>query len=152
MADSETTPEPTPETTPATTPVPKPVRKKRRFWLRIGLPVIGVLVLGTAAWTWGALGFVYSSAERTGYVRNLSQRGWLCKTWEGELTVLPEPGLADTTNAARFAFTIRNDSVAKALQLATGHQVTLSYDEHKGIPSTCFGETQTFVQGFRVDH
>jgi len=133
------------------TPEPKPARRKRRFWLKVGIPVIAVLILGSAAWTWGALGFVYSSAERTGYVKNLSQRGWLCKTWEGELTVLPASGLADTTSAAGFAFTIRNDSVAKALQLADGHRVTISYDEHKGIPSTCFGETQTFVRGFRID-
>lgn len=140
MTESETTAEPKPA-----------ARKKRRLWLRVGVPVIGVLILGSAAWTWGALGFVYSSAERTGYVRDLSQRGWLCKTWEGELTALPTPGLADTTSSASFAFTIRNDSVARALQLANGHRVTLSYDEHKGVPTTCFGDTEIFVRGFRID-
>jgi hypothetical protein len=133
------------------TPELKPERKKRRLWLKVGVPVIAVLIFAGALWVWVTLGFVYSSAQRTGYVRNLSQRGWLCKTWEGELTLSPAPALADTTNKATFAFTIRNDSVAKALQLADGHAVTLSYDEHRGIPTTCFGETQNFVQGFRVD-
>jgi hypothetical protein len=133
-------------------PGAKPVSKKRRrLWLKVGLPLIVVVVVGCAIWVWATLGFVYASTQRTGYVRNLSQRGWLCKTWEGELTPSPAAAIADTTTAAIFRFTIRNDSVAKALQLAAGHQVTLSYDEHRGIPTTCFGETQDFVQGFRVD-
>ncbi|MEO7041708.1 MAG: hypothetical protein ABI035_05555 [Gemmatimonadaceae bacterium] len=128
-----------------------PSKKRRRGWLKVGLPLIVVVIVGCAIWVWVTLGFVYASTQRTGYVRNLSQRGWLCKTWEGQLTVSPAPGIADTTTAATFRFTIRNDSVAKALQLGEGHQVTLSYDEHRGIPTSCFGETQNFVQGFRVD-
>jgi len=126
-------------------------RKHRRLWLKIGLPAVAVVIAACVIWVWVTLGFVYASTQRTGFVRNLSQRGWLCKTWEGELTVSPVPGIADTTSAATFNFTIRNDSVAKALQLAAGQRVTLSYDEHRGIPTTCFGETQDFVQGFRVD-
>jgi hypothetical protein len=109
------------------------------------------VILAIGLWVWVTLGFVYSSAQRTGYVKSLSQRGWLCKTWEGELAMAPTPGLTDTAKAATFPFTIRNDSVAKALQLAAGHEVTLSYDEHRGIPTTCFGETENFVRGFRVD-
>jgi hypothetical protein len=138
-------------------PIPeasKASKRKRRLWLKVGVPIVVVLILGAGLWTWGSLGFVYSSGERTGYVKNLTQRGWLCKTWEGELAVSPIPGptVGDTTakGSGVFDFTIRNDSVARALQLADGKQVTLSYGEHRGVPTTCFGETKYFVQGFRV--
>lgn len=124
-----------------------PKRRKRRLWLKIGVPVIVIPVLAVAFWVWGTLGFVYSSGERTGYVQKMSHKGWVCKTWEGELAMSPVPGSPPTL----FNFTIRDDSVAKALELAAGHQVTLTYAQHKNVPTTCFGETEYFVEGFRVD-
>jgi hypothetical protein len=124
-----------------------PKRKKRRLWLKVGVPVIVIPVLAVALWVWGTLGFVYSSGERTGYVQKMSHKGWVCKTWEGELAMSPVPGSPPTL----FNFTIRDDSVAKALELAAGHQVTLTYAQHKNVPTTCFGETEYFVEGFRVD-
>lgn len=130
---------------------PESSHRQRRFWLRIGLPVVAALIVAGTIWVWVTLGFVYSSTQRTGYVQNLSQSGWLCKTWEGELTANPTPSLTDTTTGAAFAFTIRNDSVARSLQLASGHQVTISYDEHRGVPTSCFGETENYVQRFKID-
>jgi hypothetical protein len=135
-----------PGTTPNAAPTPAPKPRKRRLWLKLGVPLVLVVVVGAGLWVWGTLGFVYSSGERTGYVRSLSERGWLCKTWEGELSVPRGPALADTT----FRFTIPNDSVAKALQLVAGQKVTLSFDEHRGVPSSCFGETEDYVQRFRI--
>ena len=120
---------------------------KRHLLLKILVPVIGVPVLVAAFWVWGTLGFVYSTGERTGYVQKMSHKGWVCKTWEGELAMSPVPGSPPTL----FNFTIRNDSVARALELAAGHQVTLSYAQHRHVPSSCFGETEYFVEGFRVD-
>ncbi|MEO7217907.1 MAG: hypothetical protein ABI026_06915 [Gemmatimonadaceae bacterium] len=130
------------------TPKPDAKPRKRRLWLKVGLPLIAVLIVGCALWVWVTLGFVYSSTQHTGYVKNLSQRGWLCKTWEGELSLSPTPSLADTSKTSNLQFTIRNDSVARALQLAAGGKVTLSIDEHRGVPTSCFGETENFVQGF----
>lgn len=152
MTRNEETPPPTASAKePATgTVAAQPVlkRKKRHLGLKIGVPVIGIPVLVVALWVWSALSFVYSSGERTGYVQKMSHRGWVCKTWEGELAMSPVPGSPPTL----FNFTIRDDSVAKALELAAGHQVTLSYAQHKRVPTTCFGETEYFVQGFRIVH
>ncbi len=120
--------------------------RKRHLLLKIGLPVILVPVLVAVVWVWGTLGFVYSTGERTGYVQKMSYKGWLCKTWEGELAMSPVPGAPPTI----FDFTIRDDSVAKALELASGHQVTLEYAQHQHVPTDCFGETEYYVKGFRV--
>lgn len=146
-ASGEPTGEPTDEPTgePTTQKAVKP--RKRHLFLKIGLPVILVPVLAAVLWVWGTLGFVYSSGERTGYVQKMSDKGWVCKTWEGELAMSPVPGSPPTI----FDFTIRSDSLAKALEQAAGHQVTLTYAQHKHVPSSCFGETEYFVEAFRVD-
>ena len=121
--------------------------KNRHLLLKIGLPLVLLPILVVALWIAGTMGFVYSSGERTGYVQKMSYKGWLCKTWEGELAMSPVPGSPPVI----FDFTIRSDSLAKALELAAGHQVTLSYAQHKHVPSSCFGETEYFVDAFRVD-
>jgi hypothetical protein len=85
---------------------------------------------------------VYSSGERAGYVQKLSQKGWLCKTYEGELVLVSMPG----TQAEKFAFTIHDKNIAKKIDETVGKRVRLVYEEHKGIPTNCFGDTSYFVQ------
>jgi hypothetical protein len=80
-----------------------------------------------------------------GYVQKFSQKGYVCKTWEGELTVVTQPGIPPTT----FTFTVRDDSVAAALNAQLGKRVALEYKQHKGLPTSCFGETEYFVDGIR---
>jgi hypothetical protein len=99
------------------------------------------LILGPALWTWGALKFVYASGERAGYVQKFSKRGWLCKTWEGEMAMVTLPG----TSPEIFYFTVRDDATANKLLPYVGQRVSLHYDQHKGIPGTCFGDTEYFV-------
>ena len=127
-------------------PVP---HKRRHLWLKIGLPVVLGLIVACALYVWVTLGYVYSTAQRTGYVKQLAREGWLCKTWEGELATTPVPGAG--SRQEMFAFTIRNDSLAQALEGAAGKQVTLTYAQHKGVPTSCFGETENYVESFRVD-
>ena len=55
-----------------------------------GLLTLVVLVLGL--WTLITLNYTYSSGERAGYVQKISQKGWVCKTWEGELAMANLPG------------------------------------------------------------
>ena len=108
------------------------------------LIIAGVVILPIfvfALYTWVALTWSYSKGERAGFVQKFSKKGWICKTWEGELAIVSIPG----TMAEKFYFTVRGDSVAKLVNQTLGKRVTLAYHQHMGIPTTCFGETQYFV-------
>lgn len=105
-----------------------------------------ILVLPIALlslYTWGSLTWIYSDGERVGYVQKLSHKGWLCKTWEGELVLVTVPG----TQAEKFYFTVRDPAVIPKINALSGERVRLQYEEHKGVPSSCFGETSHFVNG-----
>jgi hypothetical protein len=119
----------------------------RRHWGKLLL--LGVIVVPGAIFTlWAGitLSYSYSSGERVGYVQKLSRKGWLCKTWEGELQRSTGPGSAPLL----FQFSVRSDSVARAIQGAEGRRVALEYDQHIGVPTKCFGETEYYVTGVRV--
>ena len=111
------------------------------------LAIIAVAALVFALWTWVALGYTYSSGDRTGYIQKLSEKGWLCKTWEGELAMIPPPG---TVTPQLFTFTVRNDSIAQLLEQDLGKRVSLTYEQHPGVPTSCFGETEYFVTNVRI--
>jgi len=99
-----------------------------------------------ALYTWASLSWVYSSGERAGYVQKLSQKGWICKTYEGELILVSMPG----TQAEKFFFTVRDENVAKKLNATVGDRVRLIYEEHKGVPTTCFGETSFYIKDVKL--
>ncbi len=80
-------------------------------------------------------------------MQKLSRRGWLCKTWEGELAISPLP--VPAAQPQLFDFTVRSDSLARALEMAAGKQVSITYEQHKGVPTSCFGETEYYVTSFR---
>lgn len=110
--------------------------------------VVAAPILAFALYTWSALTYTYSGGERgPGYVQKFSRKGWLCKTWEGELALLPLPG---TFSPERFEFTVRDDNVAGYINATLGKRVVLTYQQHKGIPTTCFGETEYFVTAVKV--
>lgn len=96
-----------------------------------------------AGYVWVALNWSYSRGERAGYIQKFSQKGWLCKTWEGEMQMIPAPGVLPE----KFLFSVRDEAVAAKLNGAMGKKVSVSYEQHKGIPTTCFGESEYFVTG-----
>ena len=110
----------------------------------VGLVVL--IILGLAGFTWVTLHWSYSEGERAGYVQKLSLKGWLCKTWEGEMAMVTMPG----TVAEKFAFTVREPAVAAKLNASVGKRVALHYEQHKWIPSSCFGDTEYFVTEVHV--
>jgi len=109
----------------------------------IGVVVLVALVAGYFAIV---LNWNYSSGERAGWVQQFSNRGWVCKTWEGELALVSLPG----STVEKFLFTVRDAAVAAKINQAMGHRVTLHYEQKVGLPTSCFGETRFYVDGVTV--
>jgi hypothetical protein len=97
-------------------------------------------------YTWLSLTWSYSHGERAGYVQKFSQKGWVFKTWEGELAMVSMPG----TTPEKFYFSVRNDSVAAHINTSLGGRVALVYDQHTGVPLNWWAETEYFVTDVRV--
>ena len=112
---------------------------------KLVLPLVATALL-FALYLWAALSWNYSTGDRAGWVQKLSHKGWLCKTWEGEMAMVSLPG----TTPEKFFFTIRDDAVASQVSQVMGKRVTLHYDEKVGLPTSCFGETRHFVNKVTV--
>jgi len=113
----------------------------KRSAIKIVLLALVVIVGGAALWTWGTLSYDYSDGERAGYVQKFSRKGWICKTWEGELALVNLPGAMPEI----FHFTVRDAATAKRIQATVGKRVALTYEQHIGVPTSCFGDTEYFI-------
>jgi hypothetical protein len=151
MSDESSTEGDVPAAEPATEPAAAdPVTPRRSFLRRHWgkLTLAGIILVPAAVFAiWAAitLSYTFSSGERVGWVHKLSRKGWLCKTWEGELQMSNIPGSAPLL----FTFSVRSDSIARAIEAAEGRRVALRYEQHIGVPTRCFGETEYFVTGIR---
>ncbi len=113
------------------------------------LIIAGVIIVPVALlalYTWFVISWTYSTGERAGYVQKFSKKGWVCKTWEGELAMVAIPG----SMPEKFYFTVRNDSIAGLINNALGKRVAVTYRQHVGVPTTCFGETEYYVGDVKV--
>ena len=84
--------------------------------------LIAAALLIFCAYAWVTLHFSYSEGERAGYLQKFSKRGWICKTWEGEILLTSMPGAIPE----KFEFSVRDDQIAGQLLQATGKRVVLS--------------------------
>jgi hypothetical protein len=123
-----------------------PPRRRFARWKLIVIALLLVPMLGVALWTFLSLSWSYSEGDRVGYVQKFSRKGWLCKTWEGELAMTPVPGAIPHI----FEFTVRDDAVARRINDAPGKLVSLHYEEKRGVPSTCFGDTRYYITAVRI--
>ncbi len=105
------------------------------------LGLLLVLAVLLVLYTVGALKWSYSAGERAGYMQKLSSKGFVCKTWEGELQLVAIPG----STPEKFLFSVRDDAVAARINATMGKRVALTYEQHIGVPTSCFGETEYFV-------
>ena len=111
--------------------------KRRRRWPYALL----VIVLGFVGYTWASLSWSYADGERVGILQKFSRKGWVCKTYEGELALYVISGVTPQI----WNYTVRNAKVAARMNSSLGQRVRLHYTEHRGIPSSCFGDTGYFV-------
>jgi len=108
------------------------------FW------IMGILLVPVAVfilYTWITLNWSFSRGERVGYIQKLSKSGWICKTWEGEMAMVTMPGAIPD----KFLFSVRNEKVAELINNFAGKRVSLVYEQHKGVPTSCFGDTEYFI-------
>ena len=110
------------------------------------MAVLVALVMLVVLYFTAALKWSYSTGERAGWVQKLSKKGWVCKTWEGELAMVSMPG----ATPEKFLFTIFDDEVAQQITRAMGKRVSLHYEEKVGLPTSCFGDTRYYVKGITV--
>jgi hypothetical protein len=108
------------------------------------LLVLPALVL--AAWAAITLSYTYSRGDRVGYNQKFSRKGWVCKTWEGELAISNVPGQAPQL----FEYSVRSDAVADQIRRLEGQRIAITYEQHKGVPTRCFGETEYYVVSARA--
>ncbi len=106
----------------------------------VGGVIVAALVL-IGLYTMVALSWSYSDGERSGYLQKFSRKGWICKTYGGELAMTKVPGVAPTM----WDFTVRDERVAAQINTLLGQRVVLHYEEHRGLPTSCFGDTAYFV-------
>ncbi len=119
--------------------------RTRRWGLVALVLILFVPALIFGAWAWVTLSYSYSKGLRAGYVQKLSRKGWLCKTWEGELAMVNLPGAMPEI----FHFSVRNDSIARVLEKNVGKRVSVFYEEHRGVPTSCFAETRYYITNVR---
>ncbi len=114
----------------------------KRWLLFTVVTLVGVFALyGSVEMNWS-----YSTGERAGWIQKFSRKGWVCKTWEGEMAMVTMPG----TVPEKFAFTVWDERVVEQINRSMGQRVSLSYEQKKGLPSSCFGETEYWITALRV--
>jgi hypothetical protein len=118
---------------------------KRTMFKVLGV-MVAVVIVAFVAVAFISLHWVYAEGERAGYVQKFSRKGWVCKTWEGQMAMVTMPG----TLSDKFDFTVRDEAVAGKLNANIGKRLTLQYEQHKWIPNSCFGETEYWVSGVKV--
>jgi hypothetical protein len=120
--------------------------KRRGLAGKILLIVFVLAVALVGLWTWFSLSWAYSEGDRAGTLQKFSTKGWICKTYEGELALYVVGGVAPQI----WYFSTRDKALAEKLSKAVGQKIQLHYDEHRGVPSSCFAETPYFAHGFTV--
>lgn len=127
---------------PTATSTPPATPREPRHFLRAFWTLLLLVVIGIGLWAWAALSWSYSEGDRAGVLQKFSRKGWVCKTWEGEIAQFVVAGVAPQI----WTFSVREPAVAAQLSKQVGERVQLHYTEHRGLPTSCFADTSYFVE------
>ena len=105
-----------------------------------------LMLLLVAAYLLIAFNYSYSDGNRAGYIQKFSNKGWVCKTHEGELAMTTVPGVAPIL----WSFSVWDSKVASQLSESMGKRLVLHYKEYRYLPTNCFGETAYFVDRVEI--
>ena len=111
--------------------------------LIVVLVVINVIVLFI-------FNFTYSEGNRAGVLMKFSKKGYVFKTYEGELNI---GGVGNVSGTAQmnqvWLFSVRNQATADSLMTMEGKKVSLHY--RQVLKNMWWdGETSYFVDGYKV--
>ena len=118
----------------------------RHRWGRVAVLLLAGLLLLVVLYTWLALHWDYSNGYRSGTLQKFSKRGWVCKTYEGELWQSVVTNIAPKV----WEFSVRDEHVVQALDSLVGKEVRMHYTEHRGVPTSCFADTPYYVDSVVV--
>jgi hypothetical protein len=98
--------------------------------------VLGIIVAVVILFLIGFIGiryyWVWSDGYKAGTLNYVTHKGFIFKTYEGEVIMAGFQNKAQNLQSNEFIFSIDNVGVAKRLELASGHQVQLHYKEYLG--------------------
>ncbi|WP_243688634.1 hypothetical protein [Geotalea toluenoxydans] len=60
--------------------------------------------------------------------------------------MVPVPGAVPE----KFLFSVREEAVAQKITSSMGKRVSLVYEQHKGVPTSCFGESEYYVTAVKI--
>ncbi|MEI7531231.1 MAG: hypothetical protein WCK52_04810 [Betaproteobacteria bacterium] len=121
------------------------IQAKKSHWKFKIFLFLCVLAALFALYAWITLSYSYATGKRAGFLQKFSKKGWICKTWEGELVTGAMLG-----NQEKFQFSVRGEDLANEIGKNIGKRVEIDYDQHVGVPTSCFAETEYYVKAVKT--
>ncbi len=117
-------------------------KSKGGIWVSLLLAIPLAALIAYGLFVYLMYRWSYSDGERAGTLQRFAHKGWLCKTYEGELALYVVGGMAPQL----WYFSVRDEAVAKQLAELVGKTVRVHYAEHRMLPTNCFGDTRFFAE------
>jgi hypothetical protein len=94
---------------------------------------VAVIVIGLVLFILFRYYFVFGRGVKAGVLNYVVEKGYIFKTYEGELIQTGLKSLApNSMQSNEFTFSISDAAIAQKLMLSSGKEVLLHYKEYKG--------------------